>query len=80
MKCLKDKYKNKEQQFTCNLLFSCFFLTVPVSFVDTAAVQTAKEGDDVTLRCEVKGGVKPIITWTLPEGELLGKFYLNITF
>lgn len=49
-----------------------FFVSVPISFVDTPAVQFAKEYSDVSVKCEVKGGIKPIIAWRLEEGALLG--------
>lgn len=44
--------------------------------MDTKAVQSGVEDENATLRCEVKGGVKPIITWGVVDGELLGKFNL----
>lgn len=62
------------------MLIIIIFVIVPVSFVDTSAVQRGKEGDNVTLRCEVKGGVKPVITWSVAEGALLGEENFPVSF
>lgn len=49
-----------------------FELTVkaPIKFMDTAPEQTGKEFQDITLRCEVQGGDKPIVTWSGENGNL----------
>lgn len=63
------------------------FVAVPVSFVDTRPTQHGKEFTDVTLRCDVKGGIKPTITWIVVGGNLLGEsqktdnyFHASLTF
>ncbi|KAF2879530.1 hypothetical protein ILUMI_26641, partial [Ignelater luminosus] len=49
-----------------------FSLTVevPLTFMDTPPEQIGREYTDVTLRCEVKGGDKPVLTWTSEGREL----------
>lgn len=49
-----------------------FQLTVkaPIKFMDTDPEQTGKESQDITLRCEVQGGDKPIVTWSVENGKL----------
>ncbi|XP_017769009.1 PREDICTED: neural cell adhesion molecule 1-like isoform X2 [Nicrophorus vespilloides] len=43
-------------------------LKTPLTFMDTSPNQTGIEFTDVTLRCEVKGGDKPIVTWSYENG------------
>lgn len=52
----------------------CVYFAAPLKFMDTKPEQTGKEGDDVTLRCEVESGKA---TWSIDGNDPTG-IYLFI--
>lgn len=48
--------------------------------MDTPQEQIGRENNDITLRCEVKGGDKPVVTWTSEGQELPRNCFKFIIF
>lgn len=46
--------------------------------MDTPPKQYGREYTDVTLRCEVKGGDKPILSWSTENGQMPRKCLLSV--
>lgn len=47
-------------------------VTAPLKFTDTATNQTAEEGNDFVLQCEVTGGT---VSWAVEGGDIIERKY-----
>lgn len=46
-------------------------IRVPINFVDTPSIQTTREFQpEFVMKCEVKGGTKPMVSWYTTDGEV----------